>query len=130
MSKGARTMLAAAWALAVLPWFWLVSRDLVAEIRAPPGEMSDAPYHYAAFALIRSFAPWSGAFLLIAVIVSVYLWIRDPPMRRRIGVWFAVLLAGIAAAGLGLGPASLRSKALSDGIDTAWLGALLALAFW
>lgn len=127
MSLAAKRLLPAAWALGVLPWFWLALRELVAELRAP-GEMSDAPYKFAALALMDRFIPWSGSCLLLAATVSVYLCIRDPPMRRRVAMWFSLLLAGIVAASLGLGPVSLRSKALFDAVQAAWLGALLALA--
>jgi hypothetical protein len=127
MINAPRKLLSAAWALGVLPWFWLALRELVGELRAP-GEMSDAPYTFAALALIDIFVPWSGACLLLAAIVSVYVCTKDPPMPSRVAAWFSLLLGGVASLSLGLGPVMPRSRSMFDAIEALWIGALLALA--
>lgn len=130
MVQRARKGLLASWAVAIWPWLWLAVRDLSYELTSP-GKTSDAPHQFGTLALIDLLVPLTGACLLLSLVLSVHVWLREPGMRGRIVVWFGILALGAGLLSLLSGPAAMPSRAVFNGLEAAWLGSLSALpVFW
>lgn len=130
MVHHARRILFAAWLATALPWFWLATRDLLYEL-ASVGETSDAPHRFGLLASVQVLVPFTGVSLLVALLLGVHVWLKEPAMRRRVVLWFGLLVGGAAFSSLGPGPGSLPSRAAFNALQAAWLGCLCALpAFW